>query len=141
MKASSKVGSIEIVGDTVQLKRQQILGSPAEARILKIDHLTGIEFKRAGVIDPGYIKMIHPGGASNSSILSSKYYDLDTIRFDIFDQDEFLKVRSVLMERITGTIFVDDEAQRVASGQIAMAAIGIIVAAFAIWFWITIFTS
>lgn len=141
MKASSKIGSIEIVGDTVQLKRRQILGSPSEARILKIDHLTGIEFKRAGAIEAGYIKMIHPGSAYISSTIYPKYYDLDTVRFDIFDQDDFLKVRSELMERITGTSFVDDQEGNAATGQIAMAVIGIIVAFCAIWFWITLFTS
>lgn len=133
MKASSKVGSIEIVGDTIQITRAQAFGFPAESRVIKIDHLTGIEFRKSG-IESGYLKVIHPGSTSSSSTLAVKAYDQDVVRFDKKDEAAFLVVRAELMERLTGQPFVEDEAPTDKPPQwvagCGMAAIALIVLLF-----------
>ncbi|WP_120251772.1 hypothetical protein [Sphingobium sp. YG1] len=137
MKAASKVGSIEIVGDAIIIKRHRIFGSEEQVRVLKMEHLTGIEFRKSGV-EAGYLKVIHSGSTSSSSSLAVKAYDQDTVRFDIRDEADFASVRAILMERITGIPFKEDPTPAIDPGEILKLLAGLIFAILVIMVWVNI---
>lgn len=124
MIAKGDSGSIEVTAEAVLIHRRKILGSSDDFRAVKINDLSGLEFRRASVLESGYIKLIISGGGSSSDF-SNKSHDRNAVTFSVVNQPEFLKVRALLMEKITGSPFVDNDKEDVHAQITAVIAGGV----------------
>lgn len=131
MIAKGASGSIEVTAEAVLIHRRKILGSSDDLRAVKIGDLSGLEFRRASVFESGYIKLIISGGGSSSDF-SNKSHDRNAVTFSVVNQLEFLKVRALLIEKITGSPFVENDKEDT-QAQITAIIAGGLTLMIAIW--------
>jgi hypothetical protein len=107
MKVTTKVGHINVTGETVTIARRALLGQGGEKRTIRIEDLKGLDFKQATLMSAGHLRLIYDGSAHPA--LNLRYYDANVIMFDLSEQQKILPVREHLMSMITGHPFQADD--------------------------------
>ncbi len=71
----------------------------AGTKIIFLRHLTAIQFKEAGKYTDGYIQFIFPGSTEDKNGFLSATRDENTVTFNKSQQQEFEKLREILVSR------------------------------------------
>jgi len=121
MKVTTKVGHITVTGETVTIGRRGWLGEGGEKRTIRIEDLTGLDFKQATLMSPGHLRLIFDG--STNPVLNLRYYDANAIMFDLSEQQKILPIREHLMSMITGRPFKADDIRSQTNAGLALQAV------------------
>ena len=121
MKVTTKVGHINVTGETVTIARRAWLGQGGEKRTIRTEDLKGLDFKQATLMSPGHIRLIYDGSAN--AALNLRYYDANVMMFDLSEQQKMLPIREQLMSMITGHPFKADDIRSQTTPGLAFQAV------------------
>ena len=99
VEASGVGGQLTVFNDKVVISRRGALGLITHGlkgdKDIRINQISSIQFKKAGMMN-GYIQFAFLGGREAKGALMQATQDENTIVFNVWQQDEFLKAKSLI---------------------------------------------
>jgi len=101
MQASAVGGQLTVFRDKVVISRRGVVGFMTHGfhgdKEIRISQISSIQFKKAGLVN-GFIQFAFTGGREAKRGMWEATQDENTIVFNVWQQDEFLKAKNLIEE-------------------------------------------
>src|SRR6202012_3208055 len=97
-------GQVRFDGDQITITRKGVLGFLTQGltgeKSIRVDSISAIQFKRAGLLTNGYIQFDFRGSQDAKGGLFAAVKDENTVVFTAAQQDDFDKLRDAVQARM-----------------------------------------